>query len=69
MKFDGTIERVQARLIAKGFIQTHEMDYIESIAPTDQAKSIHIILSIVGAEVLFMIQFDIKIVYLNSSIK
>jgi hypothetical protein len=44
------------------------MDYTETFAPTARAESIRIILSIVGAEGLFMIQFDIKTTYLNSTI-
>ena len=68
VKSDGTIERFKAQLVAKGFTQTHGMDYTETFAPTARAESIRIILSIVGVEGLFMIQFDIKTAYLNSTI-
>ena len=68
VKSDGAIEHFKARLVAKGFTQTQGMDYTETFAPTARAESIRIILSIVVAEGLFMIQFDIKTTYLNSTI-
>ena len=68
VKSDGAIERFKARLVAKGFTQTQGVDYNETFAPTARAESIRIILSIVAAEGLFMIQFDIKTAYLNSTI-
>ena len=69
VKSYGTIEQSKAHLVAKGFTHTYGMDYQETFAPTTCTGSIKIILSIVGVDDLYMVQFDIKTANLNSTIQ
>jgi Reverse transcriptase (RNA-dependent DNA polymerase) len=43
---DGTVERYKIRLVAKGYIQTHGIDYHEIFASVSKINIIRILLSI-----------------------
>ena len=48
MKFraNGTLERYKTRLVAKGYAQTHGIDYHEAFAPMAKMNTIQILLSL-----------------------
>lgn len=61
---DGDIERYKARLCARGFTQTKDVDYKETFSPTTRFDSIRIILSLAARENYELQQFDVKTAFL-----
>ena len=43
---DGSVERYKARLVTKGFTQTHGIDYQKTFAPVAKINSICVLLSL-----------------------
>ena len=43
---DGSVERLTARLVAKGFSQVEGIDYNDTFAPVAKMNSIHLVLSL-----------------------
>ena len=48
-RFDGSIERYKARLIAKGFTQDYGIDYEETFTPVARISSICALLAVATA--------------------
>ena len=42
----GTLERYKARLVAEGYTQTYDVDYLETFAPVTKKNTIRILLSL-----------------------
>ena len=43
---DGTVERYMARLVAKGYTQTYEIDYDETFSPVEKINTVRVMFSI-----------------------
>ncbi|GJS68340.1 retrotransposon protein, putative, ty1-copia subclass [Tanacetum coccineum] len=62
---DGNIHTYKARLIAKGFTKTYEVDYEETFSPVVDIKAIRILIAIVVYYDYEIWQMDVKIAFLN----
>lgn len=65
---NGEIDRYKARLVVRGFSQKEGIDYNEVFAPVVKYVTVRTILSIVAADDLEMIQFDIKTAFLHGEL-
>ncbi|KAI0992835.1 hypothetical protein K3495_g15349, partial [Podosphaera aphanis] len=66
---DGKIERFKARLVARGYSQSHGIDYTETFAPTVRMDTLRIFIAIVAAKNFECSQFDIKNAFTESRLK
>ena len=64
-KADGTVKRYKAILVAKGFTQTHGIDYQETFAPVTKINSIQVLLSLAVNANWPLYQLDVKNAFLN----
>jgi Reverse transcriptase (RNA-dependent DNA polymerase)/Pol polyprotein, beta-barrel domain len=60
--------RYKARLVARGFEQTHGVDYDETFAPVVKLKSLKLILSLAAARDLEVKQVDFDTAFLNADL-
>ena len=66
---DGSIERYKARLVAKRFTQTHDIDYQEPFAPVAEINSIRALLSLAISLDWPLHQLDVKNAFLNRDLE
>lgn len=62
----GQVERYKARLVARGYTQTHGIDYKETFAPVTRMSTIRIICAIAALKQYSLKQMDAKTAYLNA---
>ena len=43
---NGSIERLKARLVAKAYTQTYDVDYVETLSLIAKISSVHILISL-----------------------
>jgi hypothetical protein len=66
---DGTVERLKARLVTKGFTQRPGFDYVETFAPTVRMASICTVLALATLEDLDLRSVDISHAYINGTLE
>ena len=65
---DGSVERLNARLVAKGFSQVEGIDYNETFAPVAKMNSIHLVLSLTALHNWEVHQMDVMFSFLPSDL-
>ena len=65
---DGSIERYKARLVVKGYMQEHGVDYQEVFAPVVRFESLRLLLALAATLDYEIEQMDVTTAFLNGSI-
>ena len=66
---NGSIERLKALLVAKGYTQTYGVDYAETFSLVAKISSIRILISLATNLGWPLFQLDVKNAFLNSNLK
>ena len=64
-KADGTLDRHKARLVAKRFTQTYDIDYSETFSPVAKLNTVRVLLFVVVNKDWPLYQLDVKNASLN----
>jgi hypothetical protein len=67
-RFDGSLERYKARLVARDFQQEHGRDYDETFAPVAHMTTIHTLLAMASVREWSISQLDVKNDFLNGEL-
>lgn len=66
---DGSINKHKARIVAKGYVQRHGIDFDEVFAPVARIETIRFIISIAASNDWEVHHLDVKTAFLNDELK
>ena len=69
MKSDGSIDKFKARLVATGFKQKANLDFLDTFSPATRITSIRLLIAIAAIFYLKIHQMDVKIAFLNRDLE
>ncbi|KAG8477669.1 hypothetical protein CXB51_027663 [Gossypium anomalum] len=62
---DGSLNKLKARLVVKGFSQKYGLDYLETFAPVARLDSIRLLVALAAQKQWKIYQLDVKSAFLN----
>ena len=68
MKYDGTLDKSKARLVACGYSPIHGQNYFETFSPTVSLENVRMLLALAAHYDWEAHQVDVKTAFLNASL-
>lgn len=68
-KYDGTVERLKSRLVAKGFSQKEGIDFCETFSPVIKPATVRLVLILATIFSWKLHQLDVKNVFLHGQLQ
>ena len=69
MHTNGSLDKLKARVVARGFSQMHSINYEDIFAPTVKFDTLHVFLALVALENLKCHQVDVNNAFTESFLK
>ena len=69
VKPNGDVSKYKARLVARGFLQKHGLDYNEVFAPVARLETIRLIVATASNRNQSLYQLDVKSAFLNGPLE
>ena len=66
---DNSVNRYKAQLVAKGYVQTHEIDYDETFAPVAKMMAVRVVLAVTATRGWHLHQKDVKTRFFKVTLK